>query len=215
MTLYDMLRWCGAFSLMVIFCIITSGCIFTQSDPTPPPTPQLTPRPTIQPTQESTTATNQASDMALQLSDIPADYILKDRSVVAYPEVSQLARDLGWRQGYMVSFYRLNKEKDDMTGIRQSVNVYPLENLNTVYSIEKDAMLSVANGTTRYEIPFPAIGDTSIAFRETRAGDPYDMAVYTVLFTKKNVYEKITMGGTTTDYEILKDIARKAAEKIR
>jgi hypothetical protein len=41
------------------------------------------------------------------------------------------------------------------------------------------------------------------------------MVVYTVLFTKKNVYEKITMGGTTTDYEILKDIGRKAGEKIR
>ena len=45
----------------------------------------------------------QSSDMALQPSDLPSDYILQDRSVMAVPEVSQLARELGWRQGY----YRL------------------------------------------------------------------------------------------------------------
>ena len=34
--------------------------------------------------------------MALQLTDVPGDYLLKERDVIAYSEVSQLARDRGW-----------------------------------------------------------------------------------------------------------------------
>ncbi|MEI8331248.1 MAG: hypothetical protein WCF90_06325 [Methanomicrobiales archaeon] len=42
-----------------------------------------------------------------------------------------------------------------------------------------------------------------------------DIAVYTVIFSKKNVFETVTMGGTTTDYEMLKEIVRKAADEIQ
>jgi hypothetical protein len=36
-----------------------------------------------------------------------------------------------------------------------------------------------------------------------------------VIFTKKDVLEQIEMKGTTTDYEVLKNIAGTAAGKIR
>lgn len=208
-----MQKWYGSLILVLIFFVCSSGCLSTQSEK---PAALPGPIPTLQPTPESETSTIPPSDMALQLTDIPSDYILKDRSVVVSPEVTQLTRDLGWRQGYFVSFYRINKEKDDQTGIRQSINIFPLENMNKVFSIEKEDMKSRADGSgTLYEIPFPAIGDTSIAFRGSNVNDPYYFAVYSVLFTKKNVYEKITMTGTSTDYEVLKDIAQRAAEKIR
>jgi hypothetical protein len=153
--------------------------------------------------------------MALRLSDIPEDYILRDRSVMVSPQVNQLARDLGWQQGYYVSFYRMNRDKDDLTGICQYISRYPLENINKVFSLEKQDMASRADsGISIYELPFPVTGDFSIAFRET-SGDPDALAVYTVLFVRKNVFEKITMGGTTTDYEVLKEIAGKAATKVR
>jgi hypothetical protein len=154
--------------------------------------------------------------MALQLSDMNPDYSIKDRSVMISPEVIQLARDLGWRQGYFVLFYRLNKDKDDETFIRQSISIFPLENMNKVFTIEKEDMKSRSAGSgTFHEMPFPTISDRSIAFRGSNDNDPASPVVYTVLFTKKDVYEKITMTGTTTDYETLKDIAQRAAEKIR
>ena len=208
---YDMKNWCIALIIVALLATGSAGCLSTVSGPAP----QQTLQPIPQKTQDSTSATIPAGDMALQLSDVPPDYLLRDRTVSAYEEVSQLARDLGWRQGYRVTFYRMNREKDDLTGIRQSISVYPEENMVKVYAIETEPMLSLKNGTTRYEVPFPAAGDRSIAFRETRAGDPYDLAVYTVMFQKKNVFETITMGGTTTDYETLKDVVLKAAERIR
>ena len=200
-----------ALMLVVQLAISSAGCLSpAPASPVPP-----TPLPATLPTPESTSATVSPGGMALQLTDVPPDYLIKDRTVIAYSEVSQLAHDLGWQQGYRVTFYRMNREKDDLTGIRQSISVYPPENMNKVYAIETEDILSSKNGTTRYEIPFPAIGEKSMAFRETRVGDPLDLAVYTVIFQKKNVLETVTMGGTTTDYETLKDVVRKAADKIQ
>ena len=200
-----------AIILVVLLAVVSAGCL----SPAPALQPPQTSLPATLPTPESTIATIPPGGMALQLTDVPPDYLIKDRTVIAYAEVSQIARDLGWQQGYRATFYRMNREKEDITGIRQTINVYPPENMNKVYAIETEGILSTENGTTRYEIPFPAIGDKSMAFRETRAGDPLDLAVYTVIFKKKNVLETITMGGTTTDYETLKAIVRKAADKIQ
>lgn len=200
-----------ALIFVVLLAVVSVGCL----SPAPALQPPQTSLPATLPTPESTIATIPPGGMSLQLTDVPPDYLIKDRTVIAYAEVSQIARDLGWQQGYRATFYRMNREKEDITGIRQIINVYPPENMNKVYAIETEGILSTENGTTRYEIPFPAIGDKSMAFRETRTGDPLDLAVYTVIFKKKNVLETITMGGTTTDYETLKAVVRKAADKIQ
>ncbi len=145
-----------------------------------------------------------------------SDYIIKDRSVITYQELDQFTRDLGWQEGYFVHFYRIDKEKDDQTIVHQSINIFPPENINEIFKTEKEDMKSPADGSgTRFEILFPMVGDSSIAFRENNASNPDESVVYTVLFTKKNVYEKIIMTGSTTDYEALKAITQRAAEKIR
>jgi hypothetical protein len=200
-----------ALILIVQLAISSAGCL----SPVPASFPSPAPQPPTTRTPESTSATLTPGDMALRLTDIAPDYLLKDRTVTAFSEVSPLARDLGWRQGYRVTFYRMNREKEDLTGITQSISVYPPENIGKVYDLETEGILSGLNGSTRYEIPFPQAGDQSIAFRETRVGDSLDFAVYTVIFKKKNVFETITMEGTTTDYETLKDVVRKAADKIQ
>ena len=206
---YDMKIRFIALILVMQLAVSAAGCL-SPASPT-----QQTPLPATPPTPDSTSVTIPPGEMALQLTDVPPDYLLKDRTVIAYSEVSQLARDLGWRQGYKVMFYRMNREKDDMTGIRQSISIYPPENMDKVYAIGTEGILSIENGTTRYEIPFPKTGDRSMAFRETGVGEPRDFAIYTVIFKKKNVFETITMGGTSTDYETLKDVVRKAPDKIQ
>lgn len=210
---YDMKKWYMIPALILIFFVCSAGC-----SSSPPTQTAQTPTPTliVPAVTESRTVTIPPSDMALRLSDMNPDYSIKDRSVMISPEVTRLAQGLGWRQGYFVLFYRLDKDKDDQTFVRQSINIFPIENMNKVFTIEKEDMKSRSGGSgTLREMPFPTIGDMSIAFRGSNDNDPYDVGVYSVIFTKKDVYEKITMTGTTTDYETFKDIALKAAEKIR
>jgi hypothetical protein len=154
--------------------------------------------------------------MALQPADLPSDYTLQDRTVIALPEVSPLARQLGWQQGYYVSFYHRNGNNEIITRIWQSVNIFSSDNINGVFLLEKEELKKEQlSPGTRYEIPFPAIGERSIAFRETNPLDPERPVTYTVIFTKKTIYEKITMSGTSTDYEMIKRLAQRAEALVQ
>lgn len=209
-----MQSWRGAvIAIAVVFIVCGSGCLDTLYEkPVPSQTP--TPLPVITPAPENPESTATPSDMALQPADLPSEYFLKDRSVIAYDELPRINRDLGWRQGYFVSFYQVNLRNEDVTDITQTIGIYPLENMNKVYALGNETLLMPVGSTERHEIPFPIIGDRSVAVRETRTDDPYTPVTYTVIFIRKNVFEKISMSGTTTDYEVLKDLALKAASKI-
>ncbi|MFA5221187.1 MAG: hypothetical protein WC391_02730 [Methanoregula sp.] len=205
-----------AIIILMVAMFVSMGCSQTVSEPVPTPTP--VPARTLVPAQtpESPVSTVLPSAMALQLSDIPEDYILKDRADTIYQEQSPLSRDLGWRMGYSVTFYRVNLVRYDLTGLQQIIDVYPIRNMNKVFDMAQDEMESRADGTiTVYEIPLYRIGDQSIAYKTQDPSDPGHPAIYSILFVKKDVFEKLEMGGTTTDYETLKQIANTAAGKIR
>jgi hypothetical protein len=206
--------------IVCVTAVLTAGCfLFDQ----PPPFRQETVTPTPSPAPESGLSIIGPSAMALQPADLPPGYIIKERSAVAYTETSPLARELGWKNGYFVSFYRMNMNQFDITAISQQVSVYNVGNVwlldNTMQSIfdtVKSDLMARANSTVSVtELPFPVIGDRTAAVRTADPGDPYGILTYTIIFTKKDVIEQIDMRGTTTDYEVLKNIAAKAAGKIR
>jgi hypothetical protein len=200
--------------ILAILLICSAGCLDTLFGV--PPSKTETPAPTLVTTTETPRLPEQSSDMALQPADLPSDYILQDRSVMALPEVSQLSRELGWRQGYYVSFYRRISNTDDVTWIRQSVNIFSSDSINGVFLLEKEDLEGQhLSPGSRYEIPFPAVGERSVAFRETNPLDAERPVTYTVIFTKKNVFEKITMAGTNTDYETLKRLAQRAEALVQ
>jgi len=206
----------GAGLLVVVLAaaLASAGCLSSIFPDPVVTTPALTSEPTTVPTTNSPTATVRASDMALGPADMPADYLLKERTDLTYTETEQVLRDLGWRDGYQVTYYRMNKAKDDLTGFRQTIGIYSRENMNLVYNVKKDAAVT-GNGTgaTVFELPCPTLGGHTYAFRKPTT-DLFS-STYTIIFTKKNVYEELTMGGTTTDYETLKALAQSAADKIR
>lgn len=205
----------SSYVLPFIFCgllVLSAGCL-TDTDP---PVPETTPnRVIVTPTPESPVVTMPPADMALRKDDLPADYRLKDRTVTSYGGVGQVFRDLGWQQGYRVSFYRLDTETGDMTSILQEIEVYPLDAVKSAYTLRKETLLPADDSMTDYQVPFPLTGDRSIAWREVRSTRNIPLVTYTVIFTKKNVYEKISMTGTSTDYELLKTLAATAVARVR
>jgi hypothetical protein len=207
----------GTFAIVIVILLFigSAGCL--SSSPVAQTTSEPTPTITATPTPVGPVSRIGISGMALQLADIPSDYILKDRSDVPYSKTTQLSRDLGWREGYSVTFYRLNPEKFDMTGLRQTITLYPIQNMNRVFDMAKEEIVSPVNGETGtiFELPLTRIGDQSIAYKRENTSIPNSLPVYTILFVKKDVFETLQMGGTTTDYETLKELARIAVDKIQ
>jgi hypothetical protein len=203
----------AAIMVILISFTFTAGCFLF--DPTPQaiyPTRQLT----SPPTPESKISTIEPSGMALQLFDLPDGYVIKERSDVAYADLNPLARDEGWKKGYYVAFYRMNTKNYDITGITQQISVYPLDRIRIIFDEVKSDVMSQANASVSItELPFPKTGDQTIALRSTDVNDQFGIMTYIVIFAKKDVLEQIEMKGTTTDYEVLKNIAGTASEKIR
>jgi hypothetical protein len=202
-----------AILVMLLCACMTAGCAyFDEGAPALHPTTLPTP----QPTPESKVTTVEPSAMALQLSDLPDGYIIKERSDVSFADLTPLARDEGWEKGYYVAFYRMDIKTYDITGITQQISIYPLDRIRIIFDDVKADLLSTANATiTLTELPFLKTGDYTVAIRTVDANNPYGIMTYTVVFTKKDVLEQIEMRGTTTDYEVLKNIAATAAQKIR
>ena len=198
---------------ILICTLCTAGCFLL--DPAPQVVPPTTPV-TLPPTPESRIATVEPSGMALQLADLPEGYVIRERSDVAYADINPLARNEGWKKGYYVAFYRMNTRNYDITGITQQISVYPPDRIRIIFEEVKTGVESRANASVSVaELPFSKTGDRSIALRFTDANDQYGIMTYTVIFYKKDVLEQIEMKGTTTDYEVLKNIAGTAAGKIR
>ena len=199
--------------IVVILAVCSAGCLDAYYD-RPSPSVPAPPVPTPSQSPESPTAILSPQEMALQPSDMPDDFFLKDRSVLAFDEIPELNRNLGWWEGYSVEYYRMNPDYDEITRVTQTIDLYPLDNMNKLFSEEKNSLLSQDPDSNRYEIPFPLVGDRSVAVRETRNDGPDNVITYVVIFTEKNVYEKVTMSGTATDYEALRNITRTAAARI-
>jgi hypothetical protein len=156
--------------------------------------------------------------MALQLADLPDGYILKERSDVVYADLNPLAREEGWMKGYFVSFYPINVMNYDITQVTQQISIYPIDHMQIIFDESRNTITSRANSSVSVtELPFPKTGDgdRTMAVGVIDANDKYGLTSYTVIFTKKDVYEQIEMRGMTADYEVLKDLAAKAVQKIR
>lgn len=205
----------GAFVAILVVVLFSAGCLSAIFPNPQGPAPTQTTAPTPVPTTISPVSTIPVSQMALQPSDMPSGYILKDRSDISYLEMDQMSQNLGWRAGYSVTYYRLNEQQYDLTTVSQVIDLYTLSNMNTVFNVQEGAVTAQETGTTQiYQLPCPNMGDQTFAYRKTDSENPL-LTTYSIIFTKKDVYEEVTMSGTTTDFETLKELAQTAAGRIQ
>jgi len=194
---------------LLILSIFLAGC--TSNSPTSTTTPVQT--------TASQLSTIDPSDMALTLSDIPAGFTIKDGTELVASDMAKSAIENGWEKGYSVGFERTNNGLRtgilDSEMIQQSINVYPIANLNQVMTNSANEELQQANATvTVTQLPDPGIGDSSQAFRWTTEIAGIQVTQFYISFIKKDVHENLYMGGTSADYETLKNLANVSASKI-
>lgn len=142
-------------------------------------------------------------ELAISQSDLPPGFGLVDRSERRRIDVSADARELGWIKGYQVSFARIGGLLNT-TRIEQHISFYPAESMNQVLQ------LSMEGFSADEQLTISNIGDRSFAFKR----DSSSGRTYWVVFQKKNIHETFSISGTITDFELLKELARKAESKI-
>jgi len=159
-------------------------------------------------------STIEPSEMALQSDELPENYQIKERSEQVKSDVVKSALDLGWKKGYIVKFVQVDLNNLEVTSIEQDISIYPIENINKTLSLQRveSTKYTANNSYTIDDLSNPNIGDQSQAYRITNKID--NSKSYAIDFTKQDVFESLRMSGTFTDYEMLKELAKTAAEKI-
>ena len=214
--------------LAFILCaiVLSAGCFFLderQGATLTPTTVPITMAVSTTPAPDSTVPSLEPAAMALQLTDLPGGYIVRERADIPYTDATPFARENGWERGYKVSFYRMDAEKYDITSISQQLSIYRIDNIHlidtkmeVIFDETENDIVALGNDTiTVTELPFPKTGDQSSAYRIDDENNTYGVMQYVAIFTRENVIETIEMRGTTTDYEALKSITAIAAAKIQ
>ncbi len=213
------------FAIFILGIILISGCASETSTQTIADTQTVqeekTQQPEEKPAQKETeptivkklkSTTKEPSELALELLDLPEGYTIKERTPRLKSDVSKEAFDLGWEKGYYIRFARIGENIFDATIIEQFISIYPIENIKKVF----DVLPRESNETiTIEELPNPDLDVESRAFRITTANEfGVQDRFYQIEFIKKNVFQQWDMSGTATDYELLKEIVKKAIKKI-
>lgn len=223
---------------LVVMMVFLAGCASSGPSTAAPPTspasvPQAQPQaPQVQPASQpaktennqslgdivnqlnplkQTTATLEPKDMAITRDEVPEEYGIKERGDRSIADVSENGKSLGWQKGYVIVFSRMGSGISDMSAISQYISIYPSESMSKVMTApetEENYTLSM--------LPDLKIGDQSQAYKETAPPSIWGNAVrYTIEFRKLNVYEYLSISGTGgVDYETLKELAKKAEQKI-
>jgi len=163
-------------------------------------------------------ATKELSEMSLQLSDFPSEgnWSLRSREERIKSDMSKEALYLGWIKGYQAAFSRIGGAEiwgipTDITLVAHTISIYPSENISKVLDIAPES----TENTTVNELSKPDIGDDSRAYRiDTKDESGTESRSYQISFIKMDVLMSLYMSGTATDYELLKDLAKKAESNI-
>ena len=185
--------------LLLITMVILSGCTEQTS----------TTSETIEEQTNTKISSIEPSNLILQLSDLPSNFTIKERAERVRSDLDKDAKNLGWKKGYAVRFIK-GETVFDMTAISHGISIYPIDNISKILDIPK-----ISNENVTFdELSNPNIGDKSKAFRVTE-NSGFETRSYMIEFVKMDVYEYLYMSGTSTDYELLKELAKKAEAKIK
>ena len=165
-----------------------------------------------EPSKKLKTTTKTPSELMLKLSDLAEGYTTKESTPRLKSDVSEEGISWGWKDGYYVRYAKVNDDAFDLTVIKHWVSIYPIENVGK--SLEQDPE---SNENVTYEaLPAPNFGDKSKAWRVTYTDEFGDSnRYYEIEFIRYDVYERIGMSGTTTDFEYLKTLTEIASAKIK
>lgn len=159
---------------------------------------------------------------ALSLSDLPSGWEIQARGEMAAHDQTDYQRSLGWKEGYNIIFQKANTPNIYVT---QFISLYDEENRTLILNETKTKIKQFNEGiggnvvqyfidvdSAKYRLdrlPDVNIGDESIAYKKSYI-NYREYFIYQIEFRKGDYVVKLT----SPDYELLKDLAKKAEKKI-
>jgi len=169
--------------------------------------------------------------LALTPSEVPQNFTLRESRAKNVTDVSKLARDLGWQQGYVVRFTSPTEGVPGQTKILQTVTLYPAKNIPAIAALAEKQERSDKNMLFS-NLSSPALGSYSRAFSGTvntlmtpepdngnplgsgSVGATVQQDFVEIIFSKGDILEVLRMTGPDSDYSTLASLAQKAYNKI-
>jgi hypothetical protein len=210
------------FGLCLIVCaaILGAGCTSTSGAGSAPSVGTATTVPS---------ANISLAPLALTPADVPAGYTLVSARQKSADEMSTLAKDLGWQQGYVTVYSTPANSTGGPTTITQTLTVYSntstTDMISLIYSNEQqqkglvfsDLSQPATGADTRAfsAVPVnatPTATSGMTAFAESSGTAPAE-GYMEVIFVKGTVTEVIRMTGPAAQYDTLKSLAETAYAK--
>jgi len=203
-------------AILVCSLVLASGCTWPAGTAAPAPSnpEQIT-----------------LESLVLTPSEIPQNFTLSESRVKNSNEVSKLARDLGWQQGYVVRFTRPPEGISGRIEILQTVTQYPAKNIPAIAALAEKQERS-DNTMIFTNLSSPALGSYSQAFSGTAhtliipepvtgnlpgpgsVEGTVQQDFVEIIFSKGDILEVLRMTGEGADYATLTGLAQKAYAKI-
>ena len=169
--------------------------------------------------------------LILTPSEVPQNFTLHENRAKNSTDVGKLARDLGWKQGYVVRFTSPPEGVPGQTEILQTVTLYPAKNIPTIAALAEKQERSDKNMQFS-NLSSPPLGSYSRAFSGTAnplvTPEPDNVNplgsgsvegtvqqdFVEIIFSKGDLLEVLRMTGPGADYSTLASLAQKAYNKI-
>lgn len=169
--------------------------------------------------------------LVLTQSEVPQNFTLQESRAKNFTDVSKLAQDLGWQQGYVVRFTSPPEGVPGQTEILQTVTLYPAKNIPAIAALAEKQERSDKNMLFS-NLSSPALGSYSRAFSGTvntlMTPEPDNVNplgsgsvegtvqqdFVEIIFSKGDILEVLRMTGPGADYSTLSSLAQKAYNKI-
>jgi hypothetical protein len=159
-------------------------------------------------------------EMALGPSEILGNFTLIQKSERNVSRIPAWQINQGWKKGYYTTLQR-NESGSGGMELQQFIAIYPRENSSRMVDYLVDGNFldyeRLSEGerlnVSMSELPSPGIGDFSRAFYQAHKEDPDPL--YTIAFSRYDVFVEFWGNGTMADYETMKQAAAIAAAKIQ
>ena len=209
-------------SLLICAAIFSAGCTQSAS--------QVTVAPVI----GSATVIDPAQ-LALTQSDVPQEFTMGESRAKTPADVSNLAQELGWQDGYVVRFSSPAADGKQESEIIQTIATYTERTIPDVITLAEQQDRSDRD-LTYTDLTVQGLGNNARAFtgkagaqilikpvdtnpvfgsvNKNEAQAVFKNEVAEIIFSKGDTFEVIRMTGPSTDTALLVNLAQTAYAKI-